>query len=184
MRPLRTVAAIGVLVAASVLVWSAVTSSARVSGSTSSQGFFEAGTVTLTRPGASAELLFDADGLYPGRVVDGCVEVRYEGSVPAELRLHAVRRGGSSLEDFVEIRAVFDRTSAGCASPSSDPRTVFEGRLADLWHRHPSFDQGIRLAQSIEAGELITLSARAEVVDDNAAQGRTTDFSIFVEARP
>ncbi len=177
-------AALGVLVAALALVWSALTSSARVSGTTSSSGFFEAGVVTLTRETASAELLFDADGLYPGMPVDGCVEVRYEGSVPADIRLHAERRGGTGLEDYVDVRAVVDRSGTGCGAAGSNPQLVFEGRLVDLWRSHPAYDSGIPLAGSAVTGELFTISARAVVIDDNRAQGRSTDFSILVEARP
>lgn len=105
----RTVAAVTgsvlIVMAGVVLLWSAVTTStAQLSASTSGDGFFSAGTVELDQPETRVSLLFDADGLFPGKVVTSCVTLAYEGSIPADIRLHASRSGGTGLEDHVELR--------------------------------------------------------------------------------
>lgn len=184
MRPVRTLAALGVLIAALVFAWSAMeTSSARVSASTETASFFTAAVVTLHRPDASAELLFDAAGLYPGLVTSGCVEIVYDGSVPATVRLHGATVGGTGLEDYVEITVLVSRSGPGCAL--DDPATeVFRGRLSDLWRSHADFGDGLPLASPARPGDRLAVRVAATVVDDDRAQGLTTDFSFSIEARP
>ncbi len=182
-----------------LLLWSAVsTSTARLSASTSGSGSFVAGTVDLAQPESAVALLFDADGLYPGLVVPSCVTIAYDGSIPASVRLHASRSGGTGLEDFVEFRLrVSDRDScpdddsAAEPDPAVEPESaadpaplVFDGLLGDLWRTHPDYDRGLWLLDEAEAGRRLVLEAEIELVADDEAQGRTTEFSLIIEARP
>jgi hypothetical protein len=183
MRLVQTLAVLGLVLAALVFAWSAVeTSSAKVRASTETVGFFSAATVTLDRSDASAELLFDTAGLYPGKVVTGCVQVVYDGSVPADIRLHGRTVGGSGLDDYVDLTLHTAESSSSCRRGAGPP--LHEGLLADLWLDHPDFGQGLVLADAAEPGRTLTVWASATVVDDDRAQGLDTEFSIFIEARP
>ncbi len=194
---LAPVAAIVVVGAAVVLIWSGVsTSSAQLTASTGTEGLFAAGTVSLDREGGLVNLLFDVDGLVPGRVATGCVVVDYHGSLPAVLRLHGERVGGDGLDEFVDIR-LWQRRAASC--PSVDSRfdtgaavggvtggreEVFTGRLANLWRQHPDYATGLELPPALRAGDQLVIEAEVELVSDDAAQGKTTEFNISLEARP
>lgn len=181
------VASATVLLAAGALVWSAVlTSSARVSATTSGDAFFAAGEIALDQPGTSIDLLFDDEGLYPGSDVLGCVLVSYSGTIPATIRLHGRRTSGTGLEEYVDFRVWIDE---GCdliaAGPDrAQPTPIFDGRLSELWSSHGTFDRGIDLVQSAQSGDQVSVWASASVVDDNQAQGLITGFTLTVEARP
>lgn len=191
-----------VLAAGAIVVWSTVTTStARLSATTDGSGFFAAGTVDLSRPESTVALLFDADGLYPGHTVSSCVLIEYDGSLDADVRLHASRSGGTSLEDFIDLR-LWVRESGSCpeddtapeddaglgddTGPGGEPAgdVVYEGRLADLWRAHPDYAGGLVLAGDATAGDRLVLEAEAELVGGDDAQGRTTEFTVIVEARP
>ncbi len=184
-RGLKAAAAVIVVISIAVFVWNAVaTSTARVTATTSGNSFFSAGTIDLVQPDTAVELLFDADGLYPGRTTSGCVEIEYRGSIPASVRLHADRVGGTGLESFIDLR-IIDITPAGCAAADADSGLpVYDGPLARLWRVHPNYRDALVLREAMQPGDRIALFATASVVDDNAAQGLTTEFTITVEARP
>jgi len=174
-----------VVVAAAIMAWSTfTTSTARVSATTDSDSLFQASTLTLDRPNGEVSLLLNADGLYPGLETTGCVEVAYDGSIPASVRLHGAPGGGTGLEEFVEISLEQSALGGSCAAfePAGDP--FYDGNLANLWRRHPSYGRGVTLAPAATAGTLIALRATATVVDDNDAQGLTTGFVITIEVRP
>ncbi len=187
-----------VLLAAFTLMWSvATTSTAQLSASTSGSGFFAAGTVELDQPETAIALLFDADGLYPGRTVSSCVNVAYEGSIPADIRLHASLSGGTGLEDHVQLRLT--RTSRQTCEPAGAPAgatgpdagqpedgagDVFVGLLGNLWLAHPRYDEGLVLIEGVERGDRLILEAEIEMVGGDDAQGLTTEFAIILEARP
>lgn len=176
--------ALAVLAAAGVLVWSAVaTSSAQINASTSSSGLFSAGTVELDQAGDSVGLLFDADGLVPGRVVAGCVAIEYGGSLPAAVRLHASRAGGTGLEEHIEFR-VWQLSSGSCPTETPAEPARFAGLLGELWRSHPDYDRGLGLTEASRSGDVVLLLAEAEVVGGDEAQGLTTEFTVVVEARP
>ena len=192
---LATAGSLLIVAAAIVVAWSAVTTStARLSASTSGSGSFSAGNVELTQAGSSVALLFDADGLYPGRVIASCVAIDYEGSIPARIRLHASKAGGTGLEDYVELR-LWVRPAGECPeteevqSPDQvsdlaigEPR--FQGFLGELWRTHGDFEQGLELQASAESGDRLVIEAEVELVDDEAAQGLVTEFTMVLEARP
>lgn len=190
-------AAVALLVAVIVVIANVVsTSSARVAATTSTDGLLTAGTVVLTRSDDSAQLLFDADNLYPGREVRGCVELDYLGSTPATIRLHADAGDGSGLDRYIDLRlAVLAGDScppveAAAASSSVAPtgpavgRELFSGRLARLWRDHPIYASGVTIASDVAPGDRVVIEAIAVVVDDNRAQGLTTDVVFTFEGRP
>lgn len=183
---IQVLAVLVVLGSGAVLVWRAVsTSSARVTATTEGTSTFSAGVVDLTQPDTVVDLLLDADDLYPGIEISGCVEIEYSGSIPATVRLHAADRQGSGLEDYIDLTLV---KIAGDACPEADDEPtgtpLFSGRLAALWQTHPDYAAGIPLAADMTEGERVVIHATATVVDDNRAQGLTTDFAVTIEARP
>lgn len=176
-------AALAVLVAVGVLISSGIrTSRAEVSASTSTNGFLASATVSIDQVGVETELLFNTDLLYPGEASDACVEVEYTGSVPAELRLHGRRIGGSGLDAYVDLSLW--TTSAPCPARPGNRLPIYEGLLAQVWAGHGNYDTGIPLDTTMLPGDRLTLMARAELNDAQAAQGRETEFVIVLEARP
>jgi len=185
MRTLHAALVVIVLVSVAVFVWNAVsTSTARVSGTTSGNSFFAAGTVDLAQPDTSVELFFNAEGLFPGLETTGCVEIEYRGSIPSSVRLHARRLGGDGLEDFIDFHIVMARSGDCQNADELAGVAVFDGRLGQMWRQHFSYDTAIVLDRGMETSDRFVLQAVAVVLDDNAAQGLTTDFAITVEARP
>jgi len=189
-RALLTAAVALVLLVAVVVVVakSLSTTSARVSASTASDGFLSAGEVVLERSDDSTSLLFDADDLYPGREVRGCVELIYAGSVPAMVRLHADRNSGTGLDSYLDVRLT--RLSGGsCEAPEGSPDDrssgeLYRGRLSSLWLDHPAYASGLEVVASASPGARLAVDIVAEVRDDNRAAGLTTEFVFTFEARP
>ncbi|MGI9607705.1 MAG: hypothetical protein ACR2P0_16370 [Acidimicrobiales bacterium] len=178
------IAASAVFISLFVVAWNAIeTSTARVNATTSTNSVFSAATIDLVQPDSAVQLLFDADGLYPGAVTTGCVEIEYRGSIPASVRLHGNRLGGTGLEDFVTLR-ILELETTTCPIDGAASLIVYEGLLGDLWRTRGSYATGVVLDSDMRSGDRFALHAIAEVVDDNAAQGLTTDFAITVEARP
>lgn len=183
-RVVATIASLVVVLAAGTFVWSAVsTSSARVSATTGSEGFLTAGTIDLTRPNEQQQFLFDQDGMYPGLVVDGCIDVRYDGSIPATVRLFARPSGGTGLDEYVDLTLELSTDPAGCDG-FADPTTLYSGRLSAFWARHTGYENGLTIGADLEQGTAVALRASAELVDDNDAQGRSFEFDVVVEVRP
>ncbi len=189
-RPALIGLAGAVLIGALVVVISAVvsTSSARVAATTSSGGLLSAGTIDLTRPDAGATVLLDAEGLYPGAVTRGCTVVRYDGSVPVELRLSARPDGGTGLDDYVElsISVTSGDSCAGAAATTgaTATRELFAGLLVDFWRTHSNFTTGVTVDEWMVAGDSVVVVASAGLVDDNRAGGLDTEVTFTFEGRP
>lgn len=173
-----------VLGAIAVFLWNAVeTSTARVNATTSANSMFSAGTVDLAQPFTVVDLLFDANNLFPGAEIEGCVEVEYRGSLPADVRLYSRTLGGTGLDEFVDIRITLPEVATCDDVRESKGRLYFVGTLAEFWRGHDSYHKGLRLTE-MTTGQTAVLHVAANLVDDNAAQGLRTDFAMTVEARP
>ena len=186
---LVVVAALGLLVAGIVVVAKTVsTTSARVAASTSSEGFLTAGEVVLTRSDDSASLLFDADNLYPGREIRGCVVLVYAGSVPATVRLHVDRGDGTGLGSYLELRltALTDGSCPAVEQARDDlsGRDLYQDRLSTLSSEHSTYATGVTVATSMAPGDRLAIEAVVVVRDDNRAAGLTSEFVFTFEARP
>ncbi len=195
-RALEIMLGVAVLLSAAILVGSAIsTSSARISASTESSGFFTSGEISLDRPNSSVDLLFNANQLYPGATATGCMMIEYTGTLQAGIRIHGSVRGGTGLENYVELTLAIDRSGqcpieglpadlARANDSQYSEQVVFDDSLADLWTRHGTYARGIKVDESASTGDQIAILGTAELVDDNDAQGRETEFIITVEARP
>jgi len=190
--------AVALVASIAVIVVSGVsTSSARIAGTTEADGFLSAGTVVVSQATDDTALLFDADGLYPGAEITGCVAIRYEGSVPAALRLTASLDDGSGLDRFIEIRLIEKRTGAcpdadatASETPTPDPgagtggRVLYDGNLRAFWQTNRSYSTGLEIAASMTAGDIVVVEATVTVVDDNRAAGLDTEVTFVFESRP
>jgi len=190
--------AVALVASIAVIVVSGVsTSSARIAGTTEADGFLSAGTVVVSQATDDTALLFDADGLYPGAEITGCVAIRYEGSVPAALRLTASLDDGSGLDRFIEIRLIEKRTGAcpdadatASETPTPDPgagtggRVLYDGNLRAFWQTNRSYSTGLEIAASMTAGDIVVVEATVTVVDDNRAAGLDTEVTFAFESRP
>ncbi len=180
-----------VLGAAAVFVWAGLTTaSARIAATTTNESsLLTAASVDLVVDGgddvAATGLLIDAAGLYPGLVVERCLEVTYWGSADAvPVHLFGQLGGGSGLEGFIDTTVdIGVGTQSSCSDfvPSSQ---LFDGTLADLWARHDTFDSGLAVMDAAESGVATWMRVTIEVIDDNAAQDLTTTFWLTLEARP
>lgn len=179
-----------VLVAVAFLIWSSMTTaSARFAASTSNENsLLTAASVDIVvggQEGSATALHIEADGLYPGRVIERCLPVTFRGSIDGvSVRVMGRRDGGTGLGSF--IRAEIDR-GAGRDATCQDfvgEVPVFRGTLDQLWTDHPTFADGLRLLPAAVDGETTTMRVRVEVASDNGAQGLTTEFSLIIEGRP
>lgn len=184
-----------VLGAGLVLLWSgATTASARFSASTENESsFVNAAFVDLIVDGesdvAQSSLQFDASNMYPGLVIERCIEVTYRGDpTGAEIRLFGVPEpiGGALGELDQYVMTTVERGAGGgsdCTGFSPINR-LFEGTLRQLWTTHGAFTEGLPISDS--ADDLWTARVRIalEVADDNRAQGLGFSFWLTLEARP
>ena len=189
MRHIRSHAVIAVgaallLAAAGVLAWSAVTTTtARVSASTDAVGFINAGTIDLSTENSKQGFLFDTAGLYPGVTTEGCVDIDYSGTISGDLRLYATPAQSSGLDRFLDVVVEVSDRPGGCESFGPGTR-LYQGRLDRFWRDHDRFGTGLTVAEGIEGGARVALRVRAEVVDDDAAQGLAVEFTMVAEVRP
>lgn len=181
--------AVVLLGAVGFVIFSSIeTSSARVAASTDSNGFLAAGTIEISRPATSSEFFFDADNLYPGRSVVGCIEIAYSGSIEAGLRLTARVDAGSGLDRYIDL-SVAIRDDGVCPDDMNEAATgdlaeVYVGRLNTFWQAHSSYASGLEIAPSLSAGDGVAVVAVVDVVDDNDAAGKTIDLTFVFESRP
>lgn len=175
-------AAVAAVALGVTLVYSARTSGAQFTASTSnSSNQFWAGSIDVTTNLAQPVLLTSA-GIYPGLEISECMEVSYVGTIEGVSTRMYARVGEGDLSEFLNIAIERADSSVPCAEfePTSQ---VFEGTLAAYAGRYHDFASGYDLNLG-NPGETATLRIVATVADDNAAQGLSTDFSFFLEGRP
>lgn len=181
---LSAVAAFGAIV---VVVLSGLsTSSARIAATTDSNGFLSTATIAIDAESSSTELLFDAENLYPGVEIIGCVAFEYSGSAPVELRMASASDGGTGLDEFIEIRLTA-RPAGICpalASVGNDGggELLFDGRLRAFWQTHDSFTSGVPVT-TMSAGDVVAVDAVITMIDDDDAAGRDVQLSFSFEGR-
>lgn len=179
-----------VLLAAGAVAFSTVTTaSARFAASTSNESsLFAAAEIDLVvdnGDGAAARLLVDADGLYPGLVVERCLVVTHRGSLEGvDVRLHVAPGSDTGLARFLRTEVELgEGVDAECGDFEA-AESQFSGTLSELLADHGSFPQGIDLMSDAGDEQSITLRVSFEVESDDRAQGLSTDFMATLEARP
>ncbi len=180
-----------VIFAAAALLWTTLTTaSAGFSGSTSNEGsFFDAGMVDLVlgadSSGATTTFLIDADGLYPGMVIDRCVLVTYRGGIDdVQVRLSGTLDDGTGLDRHLRTEIELGRGTSATCDDFRRASTAYSGTLFDLAGDHGSFADGIDLLSAADDGDAVAVRITVEVESDNRAQGLTTAFWLALEVRP
>ncbi len=180
-----------VVVAGAVLLWSGLTTaSGRIAGTTTNEtSLFQAGSIDISldggADGAETALRLDADGLYPGLVAERCIPVTYRGTFDdADVRLFGEAGAGSGLDEFLDTTVQVGVGSDNECADFEPGSTIFEGPLAELWRRHGDFGSGLDLLASASDGASVTVRVATQVESDDAAQGKTTEFWMIIEARP
>ncbi|MGI9601058.1 MAG: hypothetical protein ACR2QE_04180 [Acidimicrobiales bacterium] len=186
-RPL----AVGVVLFAALLTVLAAlsTSRATVSATTGNESnLFTSGQIDV-QANSRQDFLLSHDGLYPGLVLESCLDVSYQGTIDGvDVRFFTELTADGGLADLMEV-AIWTGTGATEAScddfeADGDPR--FKGSLQQLSADHPDFESGIELLADARGGEHVALRVRATILDTEQAddaQGLTADFLAVLEGR-
>jgi hypothetical protein len=176
-------------VAAALIVGAATwdTTTAQISASTGNESnSWDAGNVDIESD-ATSRLLFDADNLFPGRIVENCVAITYVGSVDAvDVRVFGSVAGGTGLDAHLETRVLAGDGGGhdDCTGFVASGSPLFTGTFAELAGDHGSFEAGLPLMTAVDEGASRTLQVTVEVADTDAAQSLVTEFELVIEARP
>lgn len=190
MRAPRLLLAV-LLAALASLLLVGVTYAAFTAQTTNEGDAFAGGTVILTdTDGGSA--LFAASGLTPASAaIVRCVEVRYSGSLAAEVRLWGTNQAGSRGDLAPELTLTVERgtqttPTATCTSfTASTGGTVYTGLLSALpadWATGRPDPLGETWAAGKAVSYRMTLAPRAGATPAGV-QGRSTLFRLVWEAR-
>lgn len=177
---LRIGAAAAAVLLVSVLALRA--SSAAFSDTTGNAGnSFAAGTVVLVDNDAGVAM-FNATNLKPGDSAVGCIEVTYQGSLDAQVRMYGTVAGGDGLADYLDL--TIERGVSGCTGFVSAVTvwdTASDGDLGVFLALPSNYANGVDTwgvtggAPDDMIGYRLTITQQ----DDNAAQGKsaTVDFT-------
>jgi hypothetical protein len=138
--------------------------------------------VEVTRDGGGVPM-FDMPAMAPGRTVDNCIVVAYEGTMlSTEVSLFG-SVSGNGLADYLDlvIEVGTGGTFGDCGGFSASD-TVFMGTLSDFGRNHASFADGLRWSPT-EAGAALTYRFAATLHNDNGAQGKHASASVVWETR-
>lgn len=146
-------------------------------GGTVAGNSFESGTVELSDDDGGRSLV-RLDRMAPGRAVEECITITYDGTVlPVEVTLAA--RIDGDIASYV--LATIERGAGGeygsCAGFEPDER-VFAGRLADLG------EGTVPLLLVRNEGESVSFRFRFELADESDAAGRSGSVDFVWEAVP
>jgi hypothetical protein len=169
-------AALAALVIASLVVTQSVRTLQFVG--TAAGNNFEAGTVTLTDDDEGRSLV-DLRAMAPGRPVEQCLQVSYQGTIlPADLAVKAVTNGSLAPYVLVTLEAGSGGRFGSCDGfePSS---TVFDGTVAGLVQRGQMPVGRIR-----NKDDGLSFRFRYELADDERAIGKTAVVDVLWEAEP
>ena len=134
---------------------------------------------------AGGRLEFDARDIWPGLTIEDCVLVAYTGSVSdVDIRLLGEIGATTGLDQYLAARIEVGSggDSGSCAGFTAFGGPVFDGNLAAL--AAGTYSTAPSILPDAMPGDEVSLRITVEVLDDNAAQGLTADFSLLVEARP
>jgi len=169
-------AALAALVIASLVVTQSVRTLQFVG--TAAGNNFEAGTVTLTDDDEGRSLV-DLRAMAPGRPVEQCLRVAYQGTIlPADLAVKAVTNGSLAPYVFVTLEAGTGGRFGSCDGfePTS---TLFDGSVADM------VKQGtLPVGRIRNKGDGLSFRFRYELADDERAIGKTAVVDVLWEAEP
>jgi hypothetical protein len=102
------------------------------------------------------------------------------------VRLHGAVVGGTGLEAYID--ATVDTGTGGssghCDGFAAGDTARYHDTLAGLAADHGDFAHGVAEWRVTTAGATYVYRVRVEVLGDNAAQGKSTDFDLTWEVEP
>lgn len=137
-----------------------------------------------------ATVLFRMDRMVPGATEARCTRIRYTGSSPVDVRLHA--RASGELAPWIDVAVEVGPDTAGGEGDAGcdgfEPRAVvFRGSLHELAGRHASFGSGLGGFTRARRGESRRYRVTAALRDDPLApapQGTAATADLTWEAAP
>lgn len=145
---------------------------------TASSNRFDSGTVSLLDDDSGRSLV-DVTNMAPGRPVEACITVTYDGSIlPVDVTLSADTAG--DVADFLDVRVERGRAGdfATCDGFVADGE-VFAGRVSEL-----ADGSGVDVGVVRSERESIGFRFTFELADDAAAAGRSGSLDLVWEAVP
>lgn len=145
---------------------------------TASTNRFDSGTVSLVDDDSGRSLV-DVTNMAPGRPVEACITVTYDGSIlPVDVTLSAETSG--DVVDFLEVRVERGRAADfGTCEGFVAGGEVFAGRVSEL-----ADGAGVDVGVVRSARESIGFRFTFELADDAAAAGRSGSLDLVWEAVP
>jgi hypothetical protein len=136
-----------------------------------------AGTVTVQDNDAGGAL-YNIGAAKPLDPKENCIEVKYTGSLPAEVRLYRVPGALGALGPYANIKVEYG-TQASPSFPSctgfSSAGTLYDGDLPGLT---TAFGTGLAATPGVDGdwdqNETLVYRVTVSIDDDNNAQGLTT----------
>jgi hypothetical protein len=196
-RPWTTGAVAVGLVVSSALVWRS-SNAAFVDTTENTGNTWNTGTVVLDDTVFSASLPFTPTGLQPGSFGSGCTEVRYTGTLNAEVRLRAANYAdpgghlGAAIELYIEVQPGqvcngFDRGEGTAIFGDWDHALAGNDSLAGFGAT-TTFAAGLPAAGAWQpvgggAADYESYLITYWVLDDNNAQGETASVDFVWEAQ-
>lgn len=139
---------------------------------------FEAGTVELVDDDLGRSL-FDLTNMAPGRPVEECITVSYEGTIlPVEVTLGATTSGELAPYLSVEVESG-NGGGFGSCDGFEPAQSVFSGTIWTMAALDPRVVGTLR-----NQGDGITFRFRFELLDDGRAVGQATALDFVWEAVP
>ena len=139
---------------------------------------FEAGTITLVDDDQGRSLVSLTD-MAPGRPVERCITVSYEGTIlPVEVSLAATTNGPLAQYLSVEIEAGTGGSFGSCETFEAT-ESLYSGTVGELSRAKPMV-----VAELRNQDDEIGFRFRFELLDDGRAVGESTSLDFVWEAVP
>lgn len=133
------------LIASSVMVYQA-SNAAFTASTTNGSNTWSSGSVVISDDDA-ANVMFAVTGMTPGATGTKCINVTYNGSLPAAVRLYASPFNDGGLGQYLDFTVEEGTGAAGGATQDctgfATPVSRFSGTLGSLGTTHTSYATGI-----------------------------------------
>lgn len=143
------------------------------------------GTVVLVNDGASTAM-FNVGNLNGGQTITRCINVEYDGSLTAGIKLHGVTSGdlAAGLATTIEIGSgAAGGVSFGCTGFTADGPASFNSTLAAFGTTHNSYAAGIGGFASAVKDDTKSYKITMTVSNDNQYQGKSAGVDFTWEAQ-
>ena len=140
---------------------------------------FTAGTVALTDNDANAAM-FTMTGARPGAPKESCIQVSYDGTLPASLKLYGAPSGDAQYVSIKVERGTQTTPAFPSCTGFTPTATLYNTALLSAYPT--TYDLGLT-DTALAPGDKRVYRFTADIVDNNAAQGKTAGAAFTWEAR-